>query len=217
MRRLYIALALIAASGLTILAVVVRAAQPPSPGPHLISMEESARALQQAGLSMQRHGQAMIEEGQGTGDDDLVAHGWHWLTDGQALVQRAQWLLMNPLAPSSLVTAPAELSAQDAWGDLPRTAQAMLHDPSRAREIDLEALRWNGLAMRAEGQNMAEHGRVMGEEVELMVARHQLDAHTAAELRQAAQILREVGGHLTQNGQAMIDYADRLRRSMGGR
>jgi hypothetical protein len=180
-------------------------------------MEESARALQQAGMTMQRHGQAMIAEGQRTGDDVLVAHGWHWLSDGEALVQRGQWLLMDPLAPSSLVTPPAELSAQDAWGELPRTAQAMLHDPSRAREIDLEALRWNGLAMRAEGHNMAEHGRVMAEAVELMVARRQLEAQAATELRQAAQALREVGGHLTQNGQAMIDYADRLRRSIGGR
>ena len=31
------------------------------------------------------------------------------------------------------------------------------------------------------------------------------------------QAMREVGGHLTANGQEMIDYADRLRRSLGAR
>ncbi|GIW07461.1 MAG: hypothetical protein KatS3mg060_2266 [Dehalococcoidia bacterium] len=91
----------------------------------------------------------------------------------------------------------------------------MLHDPSRARGVDLEALRWNGLAMRAEGQNMADHGRVMVEEAEVMVTRHQLQGQAAADLLQAAQTMREVGGHLTGNGQAMIDYAERLRRSLG--
>jgi hypothetical protein len=29
--------------------------------------------------------------------------------------------------------------------------------------------------------------------------------------------MQEVGGYLAQNGQSMIDYADRLRRSMGFR
>jgi len=71
--------------------------------------------------------------------------------------------------------------------------------------------------MQAEGRMMAEHGQLMVEEAELMVARHQLDGPAAADLRQAAQTLREVGGHLEGNGRAMIDYADRLRRSLGYR
>ncbi len=216
MRSFGIGLALGAAVTVGVLGSVARAG-PLDQGPHLVSMEQSARALQQAGGVMQGHGQTMLVMGEATGDQDLIAHGEHWLRDGRELVQRGQWLAMDPIAPSSLVTSPAELSAQEAWGSLTQTAQAMLHDPSRAREIDLQALRWNGLAMRAEGQTMAEHGRVMSEEIDIMVARHSLDGQAATDLRQAARTMQEVGGNLAQNGQSMIDYADRLRQSMGFR
>jgi hypothetical protein len=130
----------------------------------------------------------------------------------------ALWLTLKPLAPGSLVATPSELSAQDAWGELVETAEAMLHDPSKARSaMDLDALRWNGEAMRAEGRTMAEHGRVMAEEAELMTAAHGLSRQRADDLRQAATVMRQVGGHLERNGLEMIDYADRLRRSMGFR
>jgi hypothetical protein len=217
MGKLSIGLAIGAALLLVSFGLVARAAQPTMQGPHLAAMAESAQALQRDGAVMMAHGQAMLAEGQRTGDQDLTARGEHWLQDGRALVQRGQWLLMNPTAPSSLVSSPGELAAEGSWGELTRTAQAMLQDPTRAREVDLQALRWNGLAMRAEGQNMAEHGQVMAEEVEVMLARHGLEAQTAAELRQAARTMREVGGHLAQNGQAMLDYAEQLRRSMGFR
>lgn len=212
---LVLVLALAVAVGLVAFALVARAVRPGVDQPHLISMQESAKALERAGQVMQTHGQAMLAEGQRTGDQELVAHGEHWLRDGQTLSQRAEWLAMNPLAPSSLVTPPGELSKQGSWGELTRTAAAMLHDPSRARAVDLEALRWNGLAMQAEGRMMAEHGQIMAEEAEVMVVRHRLDGQAAADLRQAAQTLRGVGSHLEGNGQAMIDYADRLRRSLG--
>ena len=50
-----------------------------------------------------------------------------------------------------------------------------------------------------------------------MVARHQLQGQTAVELRQATQTMLQVSEHLAGNGQEMIDYADRLRQSMGYR
>lgn len=215
MGKLTIVAAIAVAVALVGFSVVARASRPSVERLHLVSMADSAAALQQAGAVMQSHGQTMLAEGQRSGDQDLTAHGQHWLNDGLVLAQRGQWLAMNPLAPSSLVSSPAELSRQGNWGELTRAAEAMLHDPSRARGVDLEALRWNGLAMRAEGQNMADHGRVMVEEAEVMVTRHQLQGQAAADLLQAAQTMREVGGHLTGNGQAMIDYAERLRRSLG--
>jgi hypothetical protein len=218
MSKVGIGLAVVFAVVLVAFGVVARSARPSvDDGPHLISMTESAGALQQAGAVMQTHGQTMWEDGQRLNDPDLVARGEHWRADGQTLSQRGQWLSMHPLAPSSLVVSPAELSAQGAWGDLPRTAETMLHDPSRARELDLEALRWNGLAMRAEGQAMAEHGRIMDEDLSVMVSRHPVAEPTTANLRQAAEAMRDAGGYLSANGQEMIDYADRLRQSMGYR
>jgi hypothetical protein len=218
MGKLSIGIAITVAVALVGFGLVARAARPPLvDSSHLVSMTESALALQQAGAVMRDHGQAMLEEGWRVGDPDLVARGEHWRADGQAVARRGQWLSMHPLAPSSLVASPSELSAQGAWGDLPRTAEMMLHDPSKARELDLEALRWNGLAMRAEGQTMAEHGQVMAEDLAAMGGRHAISAETDDDLRQAAQAMRDVGGHLSANGQGMIDYAERLRRSMGAR
>lgn len=168
---LVLVLALAVVMALVGFSLVARAARPGVERPRLVSMQESARALERAGQVMQTHGQAMLTLGQRAEDQDLIAHGEHRVRDGQALSQRAQWLAMDPLAPSSLVTSPGELSRQGSWGELTRTAAAMLHDPSRARAVDLEALRWNGLAMQAEGRMMAEHGQLMVEEAELMVAR----------------------------------------------
>jgi hypothetical protein len=216
-RKLGIGLAIAAAFTLVAFDAVVRASQPTAQAPQLVSMEQSAQALQQAGAAMLAHGQLMLDAGQAAGDQDLVDHGEHWLRDGRELVQRGQWLAMSPTSPVNLNTSPADLAAQGSWGALTQTAQAMLHDPSRAREIDLQALSWNGQAMRAEGQTMAEHGRVMTEEVEVMVARHALEGQAATDLRQAARAMLEVGGYLAQNGQSMINYADRLRQSMGFR
>jgi hypothetical protein len=219
MRKVSIGSAVVVAVALVILSVVTRNARPTNAAdaPRLVSMAESAQAMQQAGNVMQSHAQAMLAEGQRTGDQDLIIRGEHWLSDGQAMVRGGQWMAMNPTAPGSLVASPSELSAQGSWGELTRTAQGMLHDPSRARELDLSALMWNGQAMRAEGRNMLDHGRIMAEEAEIMIARHGAEGQVATDLRQAAVTLRQVGGYLEQNGQSVIDYADRLRRSMGYR
>jgi hypothetical protein len=217
MRELRIAFAMAAALTLAAFGARAAAAAPTAQTPPPVSMEQSAQALQQAGGVMQAHGQTMLLTGQANDDQDLIEHGEHWLRDGRELVQRGLWLAMDPTSPANLNTSPADLAAQGSWGSLTQTAQAMLHDPSRARELDLQALSWNGQAMRAEGQTMAEHGRVMAEEVELMVVRHGLEGRAATDLRQAARTMQTVGGDLAQNGQRMIDYADRLRRSMGFR
>lgn len=215
--RLGIGLALLTALVLVVFGVAAWASRE-SPGssidkPQIVSMADSARAMQQAGTAMQAHGQAMLDEGRSNNDLDLVAHGEHWMRDGAALIQGGGWMAMNPTAPGSLV-APSEISAADR-SQLDRQVQAMIHDPSKASRVDAEALRWNGLSMRSEGQNMADHASVMAEAVELMVERHGLQGQAAADLRQAVQVMRDVSKALTRNGQAMIDYADRVRRSMG--
>lgn len=209
--------AIVAAVALVAGGLAAWAGRPAGPPLRLVSMTESARTMAGAGAVMQAHGQAMLAESERSGSQDLVAAGEHWRRDGQALVQGSRWLAMDPTAPASLATSAAELARQGSWGELVRTTQAMQHDPSQARTTDLEALRWAGLAMRAEGRTMVEHGRVMLAEVDRMTARHGGNDPVMAELRQAAQALGEVGGALEQNGQQMIDYAGRLRRGLGQR
>jgi hypothetical protein len=48
-----------------------------------------------------------------------------------------------------------------------------------------------------------------------MVERHALEGPAEGELRSSAQVMIEVGRHLEQNGQEMIDYADRLKKTLG--
>ncbi len=215
MGRVVIAGSIAVALGLVTFGLVAAALRPRPQPPRLISMAEAAQAMLRDGGAMQVHAQVMLDEARRTGDQDLAAHGEHWQRDGLELVQRGQWMAMNPIAPGSLVASPSQLSQEGSWGELTRTAQAMLHDPSRARGVDLEALRWNGVAMQAEARNMAEHGRLMAEEADVMIAQHGLQGEAAATLRQAAETMREVSGYLEQNGQAMVDYAERLRRSLG--
>jgi hypothetical protein len=191
------------------------AARPHPAPPRIVSMIDSGQALMRDGGVMQTHGQAMLDRAARTGDSDLQTQGEHWLQDGKDLVQKGSWLLMDPLAPSNLVTAPAELSRQGGWVSLPRTAQAMLHDPTRIGSANPEDLRWNGEAMRAQGRGMVDHGRVMAEEVQVMVARHGLSGDDAQALSQASRAMQDAGATLEQNGQGMLDAADRINRSLG--
>ena len=216
MGKIGIGFAVLVALGLVAFSLVAVAVRPGPQAPQLVSMQDSARALLADAGVMQTHGQAMLDEGQRTGDQELIAAGEHWLTDGQQLSQRAQWLVMDPLSPGSLIVPPSQLSQQGNWGALIQTSQAMVHDPSQARTpTDMEALRWNGMSMQAEGRAMADHGRAMADQVDSMSARHVLDSQTVLSLRHAAQTMQTVGGGLEQNGQALLDYADRLRRSLG--
>ena len=219
MSRGSVALAIGSAAALLGFALVAGTARPAMTAPPIMSMSDSARAMELAGQTMQRHGANMVQRGHTIGAVDMVDHGEHWQLDGQRAIQGGRWMAMDPLAPGSLVSTPAELAASGSWGSLNESAQAMLHDPSRSRTVNLQALRLNGLAMRAEGSAMAQHGRVMAEEVSVMMGLtdHGLDAPAADELRDAATTLERTGRALEQNGQGMIDYADRMRRSLGYR
>lgn len=182
---------------------------------NLISMDEAAQAMQQAGAVMQTHGQAMVDQGQSSGDQDLAALGQQWLQDGQQIALGGQWMAMDPTDPSNL-DSPSGMATEGNRSELSIHAQAMLHDPSKATAVNIEALRDDGLAMQGEARNMVQHARVMGLTIDLMLARHQVDDQTAAELRQATQALKDAGNRLVKNAQQMINYADRMHRSLGG-
>ena len=87
MGKFGIGLAVLVALGLVGFSLVAAAARPRPEAPHLVSMQESARALVADAGVIQTHGQAMLDEGQRTGDQELIAYGEHWLADGQQLSQ----------------------------------------------------------------------------------------------------------------------------------
>lgn len=184
--------------------------------PNLISMNEAAQAMQQAGAVMRAHGQAMIDQGRSTGDPDLVVLGQQWLQDGQQIALSGQWMAMDPTDPSNLDN-PDGVAADNNRQQLSVHVQEMLHNPGKATAVNVDALRDDGYAMQGEARNMVEHARVMGQAITLMVAMHQVDGQTATELRQAAQLLNDAGNRLGQNAQQMVDYATWLRRSLGDR
>ncbi|MBF6612501.1 MAG: hypothetical protein IVW55_05170 [Chloroflexi bacterium] len=219
--RFGIGTAILIAVGLVIFGLVITSRVSSSKvdgtqAPTLVSMEESAQAMQQAGQVMQKHGQEMLDEAKRTGNTELEQHGQHWANDGKTLVENGDWMSANPTSAQSLHASPGELQSQGSWSELNSRAQAMIHDPSQIRgSVDVDALLANGETMLAEGRNMSDHGRVMAEEAGVMVERHNLQGQAASDLSGAAQTMRDVGTSLARNGQEMVDYAARLRRSLG--
>lgn len=96
---------------------------------HLVSMSESAEAMRQAGEVMLDHGEWMLSDGRRSNDQSLIDRGQHWLQDGEALIQEASWMAMDPVAVGSLLTSPGDLKDDGNWGMFSRTATQMLHDP----------------------------------------------------------------------------------------
>ncbi len=181
-----------------------------------ISMAESGQAMQQAGVVTQKHGQEMLDAGQRTGDQGLVDYGKRWIADGQELMRGGN-IMANPAVPTTKHAVPgADLSLDNAV-TLTNTAQQMLHTASQGNTVDIDALRWNGMAMQGEGQTMTVQATLMAQQIDWMTPQHSLNAQTATDLWQATQTLTDAGNRLTANGQAMMDYANRLRQSVGGR
>ena len=183
--------------------------------PRSVSMAESAEAMQEAVNAMAAHGEVMLTEGARTGNQDLLIHSQHWMADAQSLMSSAQMMGVNLTAPSSLHASPSDLGSQGNWGELNRSYQAMLHNPSMARTIDIERLRWTGLSMESEGSKMVEHGNRMVEDVKTVMQNHGLTAQAKDDLYTSAEMMRTLGSHLARNGEFMISYADRMRRMVG--
>ena len=93
--KLGIGLAIVVALTLVVVSVVAATSRPATPTPPLVEMAQSAQALQTAGTVMVDHGQAMVQDGQRTGNADLTVDGKHWVADGQTLVQQGQWRAME--------------------------------------------------------------------------------------------------------------------------
>ena len=111
MSRGSVVLAIGAAAALLGFALVAGTARPATKTLPIVSMAESARAMELAGQTMERHGAIMVQRGHATGAVDMVGHGEHWQLDGQREIRGGRWMAMDPLAASSLVSTPAELAA----------------------------------------------------------------------------------------------------------
>lgn len=124
-------------------------------------------------------------------DPELVSLGRHWQQDAEALASRGAWMVGAA------------------------TAGSMVHDPARAREINLQGLLGNGMSMAAEGEAMAQHGEAMATEGERLRQEGAIPAQLADDLAATASMLVTAGQALESDGQRMQDQAESLLRSIG--
>lgn len=154
----------------------------------------SADAMAAGSIAMIQMAVAMEESSAlllGADDPDLVALGRHWILDARALPQQAAWMVLSA------------------------TAADMIHDPATAHELNARNLKGNGLAMAAEGQAMADHGRAMQSVVDELRQAGVLSPDQAEALLAAGAELRANGENLVRDGQRMKETADQLLRLIG--
>jgi hypothetical protein len=155
----------------------------------------SADAMATGGAAMIEMARVMDEAAAlmlNSDDPQLVALSQHWVLDAQALRQQASWMVLSA------------------------TAADMIHDPAKAHELNAWNLRGNGLAMAAEGQAMADHGRAMTTQVEQLRASGALSPDLADRLVAAGQEMMATGEALQRDGQRMQDVADDMLALIGG-
>ena len=124
-------------------------------------------------------------------DPQLRELGQHWVLDAQALRQQAAWMVLSA------------------------TAADMIHDPATAHEVNVWNLKGNGMAMTAEGQAMAEHGRSMTAQVEQLRQTDVLTPEIADQLVAAGAELVATGEELERDGQRMEETADQMLALIG--
>lgn len=154
----------------------------------------SADAMAAGGAAMIEMASVMDEASAllaASGDPQLADLGEHWVLDAQALRRQAAWMLLSA------------------------TAADMIHNPATAHELNARNLKGNGLAMSAEGQAMAEHGREMTAQVEHLREAGVLPAERADQLIAAGQEMVETGEALQRDGQRMQDVADDMLALIG--
>lgn len=178
----------------------------PSPEPSLDGMTPTVYPLPApddaaAADMMTSGGAAMIQAAQGMAEaarlmlaseaPQVVERGQHWAQDATALQERGAWMV------------------------LAATAESMVHDPDKARELNLQNLLGNGMSMAAEGEAMAAHGNEMAAEVAQLRQDGALSDDLSEQLTADAQVLVDAGEALARDGERMRDYAESLLRSIG--
>lgn len=151
------------------------------------TMAAGGVAMIETATGMSQAAQTMIT----SGVPELVDLGQHWAQDAAALQERGTWMVLSA------------------------TANSMVHDPDKARELNLQSLRGNGLSMAAEGQAMVDHGNEMVADVAQLRRDGVLSETMADELTTDATALVDAGKTLVRDGERMQEYAEKLLRSIG--
>lgn len=163
----------------------------PLPAPQDLATADMMAA---GGATMIQAAKGMAEAAQMMRASDVpeaVDRGQHWAEDARALRERGAWMV------------------------LASTSESMVHDPDRARELNLQSLRGNGLSMSAEGRAMAEHGKEMAAEVDQLRQDGVLNDEMSGQLTGDAKALADAGDALARDGERMQEYAETLLQSIG--
>lgn len=153
----------------------------------LNSMTAAGIAMIQAAQSMEAAAAVMVA----SGVQSLVDLGGHWYQDARALRDQGVWMSMTA------------------------TSDSMVHDPKKARELNLSNLNANGAVMQAEGEAMAQHAREMLAQVDQLRSSGALPATVADDLATRGNGMISIGDQMAQDGEQMQDDAERLGRSLG--
>lgn len=156
----------------------------------------TADMMAQGGAAMIAAAEAMDDAAEvmaRSDDPSLIEKSGHWREDALALRERGAWMVMTA------------------------TSAGMVHDPDRAREIDVWNLKANGVTMVAEGEAMAAHGREMLSEAMRLRDTGALPPELADDLITAARAIVDSGESLRRDGERMERYADGLIQSLGMR
>jgi hypothetical protein len=154
----------------------------------------TANSMTDAGIAMIRAAQSMgaaADVMAASSDQTLVVLAGHWYQDARALREQGAWMI---------VTA---------------TSDSMVHDPDKARELDLVNLQANGVVMETEGQAMADHGRAMNAQVEQLRQDGSLPAAMADDLTARGQDLITTGEQMARDGKKMQVDTETLLHSLG--
>jgi len=166
---------------------IVQSLRPRLPGN---GMTAAGTAMIQAAQALDEAAQALLNEAERLDDPELAELPRRWQEDATTLRSRGSWMIVAV------------------------TADSMVHDPDRARQVNLRNLRGNGLVMQAEGQAMIRYGQAMIEQVDQARSRGAISPDLADNLSATAEALIAAGEQLERDGRKMQAYAERLLTSL---
>lgn len=146
------------------------------------------------GQHMQKLGARMVEHGQASGDQAWIDDGQHWVIDGKR---------MGEIGESTL-----------------KLGQSMRGNPIKAQDVDINKIRVQGLGLISDGKAFVEHSKIMVELTALLKRRAedssaQSLSQDIADSEEQAKRMSQTGEQLVKSGEALVNFADSLSKSIG--